>query len=233
MKPLALLIPGLDGTGELFYRQHEALGRRYRVRTWAYAPGGNFDLAALTREIGQATVDEIPGSILVVGDSFGSLVALAYVLDFPERVRRLILINGFPYYCRRLMLRLGRMLAPLLPLNAAQRLKEFVVDRTLQSEGIPAADRNRYREIVKLIDPAGYRRRLQLLQEIDLRPRLAEIKPPTVLLASGRDKIVPSIREAHFMAARIPCARVYEFPSAGHALLLTPGFYLADYDSPP
>jgi pimeloyl-ACP methyl ester carboxylesterase len=50
-----------------------------------------------------------------------------------------------------------------------------------------------------------------------------------VLLASGRDKLVPSIREAHFMASRIPNARVHEFPEAGHALLLTPGISLADY----
>jgi pimeloyl-ACP methyl ester carboxylesterase len=48
-------------------------------------------------------------------------------------------------------------------------------------------------------------------------------------LASRRDKLVPSIGEAHYMAARIPNAYVHEFPEAGHALLLTPGFSLADF----
>ena len=56
-----------------------------------------------------------------------------------------------------------------------------------------------------------------------------EICVPTVLLAAGRDKLVPSIREAYFMAARMKEARVHEFPDAGHALLVTPGFSLADY----
>jgi pimeloyl-ACP methyl ester carboxylesterase len=59
--------------------------------------------------------------------------------------------------------------------------------------------------------------------------RLSEIKVPTLLFASGRDKLVPSAQEGRFMAARIPNSKLYEFPRAGHALLLTPGFRLADY----
>ncbi|MBP1595872.1 MAG: hypothetical protein H6Q05_1249, partial [Acidobacteria bacterium] len=45
VKPLALLIPGLDGTGRLFYRQIEALVRRYRVLAWDFGAGADFDLA--------------------------------------------------------------------------------------------------------------------------------------------------------------------------------------------
>ena len=31
------------------------------------------------------------------------------------------------------------------------------------------------------------------------------------------------------MRSQIPQAELYEFPNAGHALLLTPGFVLAEY----
>jgi pimeloyl-ACP methyl ester carboxylesterase len=68
-----------------------------------------------------------------------------------------------------------------------------------------------------------------LARDVDLRAKLTLVSVPTLLFASGRDKIVPSIEEARFMSTRIPDARLYEFPQAGHALLLTPGFVLADY----
>lgn len=229
-KPLALLIPGLDGTGNLFYRQLEALAGKYRVRPWNYGPGTDFDLAGLTHKLASATSGEAPGSILVVGESFGGLVALNYVLHYPERVRRLVLVNAFPYYRRRLRLRLAHALTPLLLLKAAQGVKDLIADRTLLWEGVSAEDRKRYLEIIRQVDPEAYRRRLQLIREVDLRPRLVEIAVPTVLLAAGRDKVVPSVLEARFMAARIPRARVHEFPTAGHALLLTPGISLTDYE---
>jgi pimeloyl-ACP methyl ester carboxylesterase len=229
-KPLALLIPGLDGTGRLFYRQLKALEGRYRVRPWAYRRGADFDLADLTGDLGRETAGEAPGSILVIAESFGGLVALDYVLQYPERVRHLMLVNSFPYCRRRLRIRLACILVGLLRSAAGRRVKDLIVDQTLLREGILAEDRQHYREIVKQIDLPGYRRRLQLVQETDLRPRLANITVPTVLFASGRDKVVPSVVEAHFMAKQIAHAQVHEFPEAGHALLLTPGFSLADYD---
>jgi len=228
-KPLALLIPGLDGTGRLFYRQLEALGVRYRVCPWSYGPETDFDLHDLARKLGEATAEEKPGSILIVGESFGGLVALDYVLLYPERVQRLVLENAFPCYRRRLRARLAHALIPLLLLGVGQRIKDFVVDRTLRQEGILVEDRRLLQEAMRHINLGAYRRRLELIRKVDLRPHLPQITVPTVLLASGRDKLVPSIREAHFMASQIPNARVYEFPEAGHALLLTPGISLADY----
>jgi len=228
-RPLALLIPGLDGTGGLFYRQIEALAERYRVTPWAYAPGGDFTLSDLTRDLGRETAGEAPRSILVIAESFGGLVALNYVLQYPERVRRLVLVNSFPYCRRRLRIRLARILVGFLRFALGRRMKDFVVDQALLREGILAEDRRRYREVVKQVDLPAYRCRLQLVQETDLRPQLGKITANTVLLAAGLDKLVPSVAEAHFMATRIANAQAHEFPEAGHALLLTPGFSLADY----
>jgi pimeloyl-ACP methyl ester carboxylesterase len=228
-KPLALLIPGLDGTGLLYYRQIGALSPSHRVVAWRFKATGEFDLPDLMRELGRGTEGEDPGSILVVGESFGGVLAMHYVLDYPQRVRRLILVNAFPYYPRRIRIRLGRLLAPLLRWDVSRKIKDLIVDRILIGEGIQQSDLAWYHKIICEVDLREYCRRLLLVQQIDLRSRLHEIAVPTIILAAGRDKLVPSSREARFMASRIPQAIMHEFPRAGHALLLTPGLSLADY----
>ncbi len=228
-KPLALLIPGLDGTGRLYYRQVGALSTRYRVRMWEFRSRDAFDLPDLAGEVAQGTENEEPGSILVVGESFGGLIALQFSLDYPLRIQRLALINTFPSYRRRVQIQIACRLAWVLQRSPARKLKELIVDRILAAEGIPGEDRLFYREAIKKVYHPAYCRRLQLVRDVDLISRLGEIRVPTDLFTSGRDKLVPSIAEARFMRSVIPGAKIHEFPQAGHSLLLTPGFSLADY----
>jgi 3-oxoadipate enol-lactonase len=228
-KPLAVLIPGLDGTGLLFFRQVETLERRYRVRPWRFGPGPSFDYADLVKEVGAQLSAEPAGSVSLVGESFGGTIALQAALAFPERIRRLVLINTFPYYRGRVRIALALRLAPFLTRRGARSIKNWIVERTLTAEGIQPGDIARYNECIRQVDLEAYCRRLELIREVDLRRRLKEIKVPTMIFASGRDKIVPSVREARMMASLIPDSRLYEFPRAGHGLLLTPGFLLSDY----
>jgi len=229
MKPLALLIPGLDGTGRLYYRQIDSLSQGHRVRAWEFKRRADFTFSDLVEELAQGTSGEEPKSIAVAGESFGGTVAMHFALAFPERIRCLVLINSFAFYTRRVRIVMGLLLAPMLKWKGIRGIKDYVVDSILAREGVAAEDRQRYHEITQEVDMAAYRRRLALVREVDLRGRLKEISVPTRILASGRDKIVPSVSQGAFMTSRIPDAKLHVFPRAGHALLLTPGFSLADY----
>lgn len=228
-KPLALLIPGLDGTGRLYYRQLEALSASFRVVSWKFSHRSRFNYSDLVAELDQFTNSERSGSVTVVGESFGGTIAMQFALSFPERVSRLVLINTFPVYRRKLLIRLACILARMLEWPLARSIKGFVVDRTLALEGISAEDRRHYREIIRNVYLPAYCRRLELVRDLDLTKRLADIRVPTLIFASGKDKVVPSVAEGHFMESRIPKARLFILPRAGHALLLTPGFSLAEY----
>jgi pimeloyl-ACP methyl ester carboxylesterase len=228
-KPLALLIPGLDGTGRLFYRQIPGLSERYRVLAWEFRRREEFGFDDLVDEVLEGTAGEDPGSIVLVGESFGGPIAMAYALRCPERLRLLALINTFPSYAHRIRIRLACKLAPLLGAPGAATAKNFIVDRILRNEGIPEEERQRYRQIIRNVYPPAYLRRLELVRDVSLRDRLGEIAVPTHIFAAGRDKVVPSLQEARFMSARIPGAQLHVWPKAGHALLLTPGFSLSDY----
>lgn len=227
-KPLALLIPGLDGTGKLYLRQTEPLSKCYRTLAWCFAPRAAFDLHDLVEEIARGTEGErIP--MVVVGESFGGMIAMKFALDYPDRVRRLALVNAFPWYARKGRIRLACILSGLLRRRSLSRVKDWIAERTLAMEGIPPENRLAYREAIRAVHYPAYCRRLELVRDVDLLPRISDIQAPTILFASGRDKIVLSIPAARLMASMLPNATVHEYPQAGHALLLTPGFSLADH----
>jgi pimeloyl-ACP methyl ester carboxylesterase len=228
-KDLVVLIPGLDGTGRLYYRHIQALSARYRVRAWAFEPRPVFDFPDLVAELDAELAAEPPGSVTIVGESFGGTVALHYTLAHQERVRRLLLINTFAEYPGRLRIALACRLAPLLSWRGVRQVKDFIVHRQLAAEGVQPEDRRRYQEIIQFVDRASYCRRLQLVRDVRLRERLGQVRVPTLIFASGKDKVVPPLLEARYMASRIPGARLLEYPHAGHALLLTPGFSLAEH----
>lgn len=227
--PLILLIPGLDGTGRFFEPHLESLSARYRTLAWRSCCRGRFDFPDLVAELREATAGEPAGSITVVGESFGGTIALHYALACPSGMRLLGLVNTFCYYSRRTRIHLACRLVRLLNWYGIRNLKDMVAESTLALEGIPPSGREFYRKIVAQVDYAAYCRRLELVRDVDLRTRLHEVSVPTVILAAGRDKIVPSMSAARFMASHIPNARIHVFAGAGHALLLTPGFSLADY----
>ena len=203
--------------------------QRHRVCAWGFKRRADFTFADLIEELAEGTSGEEPRSIAVVGESFGGTVAMQFALAFPDRIRHLVLINSFAYYKRRVRLFMGLLLAPMLRWKGIRAIKDHIVDHVLACEGISPEDRRQYRAIIQEVDMAAYRRRLALVREVDLRARLKEISAPTRILASGRDKIVPSVSQGAFMSSRIPDATLHVFPRAGHALLLTPGFSLAHY----
>src|SRR6185436_16266776 len=109
--PLLIYIAGLDGTGQLFFKQTPQLTHSYRVVTFRSRDHGQFtyedladDIAAIIRELGQHQAT-------ILGESFGGTVALNFALRYPQLVSRLVVVNSFPRFRKRFTIRLGAMLA--------------------------------------------------------------------------------------------------------------------------
>ena len=103
-----VLVPGMDGTGLLFYRQVPLLARSYRVVTYALrdtAPTMDLLVADLARVIEILAPTE--RRAIIVGESFGGALALSFALAKPELVSRLVILNSFPHFAPQLSLRLA------------------------------------------------------------------------------------------------------------------------------
>jgi pimeloyl-ACP methyl ester carboxylesterase len=87
-------------------------------------------------------------------------------------------------------------------------------------------------ERTRAVGRKGYIRRLEILRTYDIRGRLDEIQVPTLFLAGDQDHLIPSVEEAHFMAARMPKATVKVLRGYGHVCLINHDFNLLEEMSP-
>jgi pimeloyl-ACP methyl ester carboxylesterase len=224
--PPLVLVPGLDGTGRLFYRQVPLLARDFRVATYALrddAPDMATlveDLAAVVREVSPAGEPAV-----VVGESFGGTLAMSFAVVHPELVRALVVLNSFPYFRPRYRLRLAVFALGLMPWGAMRLVRRLTAFR-LHSRYTQRDELQRFLRETGYTTRDGYIGRLRILQQYDLRSRLGELTPPTLFLAADRDHLVPSLEQGRYMLGRAPRARLRVLEGHGHICLIAPNLDL-------
>lgn len=226
--PLLIYIAGLDGTGELIFKQMPALASMYRVVTFRSREDGEFTYDDLTGDVVAIIKDNGENRATIVGESFGGTVALSFAIRYPEMVERLVVVNSFPRFRGQLRIRLGARLASSLPFSLTWFPRSGASLLGLYVDGVTSQDRRRFFAAIRTVKQQGYARRLRLIAELNLEDRLCEIKSPTLFLAGDRDLLIPSVREANSMAGRMGNATVRVIRGAGHACLLGSRLKLAE-----
>jgi pimeloyl-ACP methyl ester carboxylesterase len=221
-------IAGLEGTGELFYKQAPALARSYRVVTFRLREHGRFTYDDLTDDVAAVIRNGGESRATVVGESFGGTVAMQFAIRFPEMVERLVVVNSFPRFRPRWKIEIAAAFAPVVPPRLTWLFRRGANMFGLMRDGVGAEDRRRFFQTVRGVRHEGHARRLRLIEELDIENRLPEIQAPTLFVAGAKDYLVDSVREARLMAARIPGADVKIIDGAGHACLLGNKVILAD-----
>lgn len=229
--PPLILVPGMDGTGQLFYRQVPLLARRYHVATYRLREDAS-GMHVLVEDLARVIRGLSPGGegpAVVVGESFGGTVALSLALTYPALVRRLVILNSFPYFKPRRRLRVAIFALESLPfpwqvMGIIRRLTAF----RLHSRYTHRREIRRFMELTAATTRRGYLNRLRILLDYDVRDRLREIAAPTLFLASERDHLVPAIEQAREMAEWVPGAVVHVLAGHGHICLIAPNIDLEE-----
>ena len=217
-----ILVPGMDGTGLLFYRQVPLLARSYRVATYALrdtAATMDVLVSDLARIID--TVAPTERRAIIVGESFGGALALSFALAKPEQVSRLVILNSFPYFAPQRRLRLAAVGLGALPWGAMGLVRRLTAFR-LHSPHTHRQEIDRFMALTARASRGGYINRLKLLMQYDVRHRLHELRAPTLFLAADRDHLVPSVAQARYMAARVPGSMLRVLEGHGHICLIAP-----------
>ncbi|MEW6071481.1 MAG: alpha/beta fold hydrolase [Planctomycetota bacterium] len=222
--PPVVYVPGIDGSGRYLLGTAARIAARFRLARLAYTaeippPPGGDTYSGLARSV-LAGLDEAGfDRPLVLTESFGGAVALQLALDAPERVAGLLIVNSFAHYAWRRRLAVSRLIAPLLPAPLVRALRPVVAPRAFFHPRRDPAARRAFLATPPAAFDAGYRRRLRMIRELDLRPRLAEIRAPVALFASDRDRIVAAVPAATVLQEGLPDARLEILSGAGHLVL--------------
>lgn len=227
--PLAL-VPGLDGTALLFYRQVPPLAEQFDVVTHPLPDDPQATMDDLIADL-HRRLRPLPGPAILVGESFGGALAMSFALAHPETVSALVILNSFPYVRDRLRLRTAPLFLRAFPWGGMPFVRRFTESRLHSPHALPE-DLREFHERSKQIGRVGYIRRLEILWTYDIRERLSQIEAPTLLLAGDRDRLLPSVEETRFMAERIPQATLQILEGYGHVCLINHDLHLVDYIRP-
>ena len=161
---------------------------------------------------------------VVVGDSSNAAVAIDAVLQQPERFDGLVIVNGHAWgfdrpEVRRFVESLRSQFEPtvdffvelVFPEPDSEHLKDWLRDIVIRT-GAEAAARN-----------------LEAAFAVDLRPRLGEVRVPTLVVHGVLDAVSPSaLEDAKTLAGLIPGAELALLDDAGHLPLLSQPDVVAD-----
>lgn len=225
--PFVLLSSGLGGSAAYWTPNLEALTERFRVITYDHRGTGRSD-RALPESV---TVDDFADDMLtvldaagsacahVVGHAAGGVAALALALKAPERVFRLVIVNGWskpdPHFlrCFEARLTLLRKAGPEAYLRAQPI---FLYPANWISENSAKLDAELPHQLADFPGAATIEKRVAALASFDIDDRLAEIKAPTLVVTARDDMLVPPLA-GDWLAAGLFRASIQEFPSGGHA----------------
>lgn len=238
MKPKPIVIalhggPGLDHSylrpldplgevAQIIYLDLRGQGRSARHHKEYYQLGIMAeDVAAFCAELGI----EKP---VVLGSSFGGFVALTIAVRHPELLGGLILVSTSPRGAENQDLDLLEQLADkeLREVAARDAVGQASEEdkRRFNEELFPLYMYPPKPELLATVfsrtilnEEIGEYMEEKLRNEYDVRPQLAGIMVPTLVL-HGRYDWVLSIREAEEIAQKIPHAQLHVFEQAGHAI---------------
>ncbi|MGW8394805.1 alpha/beta fold hydrolase [Pseudoduganella sp. HUAS MS19] len=205
LKPVLVLLPGMDGTGELFEPFIAALGDEFEVRVVRY-PGDHCGGYDVLEEIARAS---IPGDrpYVMLGESFSGPIAISIAAASPGQLQGLVLCCTFARNPRPALAALKRF-AGTLPLK-------------MLPAGwlVPPQMRAAFKRTLDQVTTPALRARMRAVLSVDVCARLAACEVPVLYLRAARDRLVPRAA-AELIADIQPAGRTVEFDTP-HFLLQT------------
>lgn len=183
--PTLVLLPGMDGTGELFEPFVAALGHACDVIVVAYPCDIPLNYTQLQALVRQSLPADRP--FVLLGESFSGPIALALTaLRLPQQVG-LVLCCTFATNPRPLFNRLS-FLVNLLPIGA---VPAAWFSPLLLGRFSTRALRIALSRAINQVSPSVMRARLRSVLGVDVSAQFAQVDVPTVYLRATRDCVVP------------------------------------------
>jgi pimeloyl-ACP methyl ester carboxylesterase len=210
-----VLLPGMDGTGDLFTPFKAALGHRFKVRVVHYPPDRPLEYPALEKIVrASLPADE---DMVMLAESFSGPLAISLAAAHPRHLKGLVLCATFVRNPRPIAAPL-RIMLNRLPLNAIPaHLSTPVLLGHFATPELTEA----LRRTLAPVSTDVLRARLRAVLSVDVSARMEQVKVPVLYLRAKHDRVVP-----HSASRRVqmlcPHARVIEIDAPHFVLQAKP-----------
>ncbi len=185
LRPLLILLPGLDGTGKLFANFVRALGGDIDTRIIVYPTDQPLGYEDLERRVRAELPHDRP--FVLLGESFSGPIAIRIAATAPVGLIGVILCGTFaknPYP----LFGWASSLAFLLPIKSLPRWVRAPL--MWGSPNVARAPRQAERAIAG-VARAVVRRRIASILTVDASECLERIKVPALIIFARNDRVVP------------------------------------------
>lgn len=170
------------------------------------------------------------GQPVVLGHSWGTLVALSMALDYPDDVRGLVLLSGYYYPSMRLDAPLAAppavpVIGDLLRFTLAPLLGRLMWPALVRRIFSPAPVPDSFRRLPvwMMLRPSQLRASaaesaLMIPSAMMLKKHYPELKMPVMIIAGGEDRIADPAHNAERLHAALPQSGLRVEPGGGHML---------------
>jgi non-heme chloroperoxidase len=236
--PVLLILPGIAGTVAMFDRQVAGLRDRYRVVAYDHRGHGESDkpeqgyrIARLAKDLDDVLSTLDLTGVTLLGWSMGCSVAWSHLDLFgPDRVSRLILVEGHPCLCRVPGMRDGEAAdvgVVFEPGAAADYTASYMTGLRRNRRGAarqlaelfctdPGTDRDWVAgELLKLPDAAAGALLFNHLTH-DWRDTVRRIAMPALVVGGGRSHVPVAAQQ--WLGRAIPDAQLELLPDRAHLL---------------
>ncbi|MGL5060138.1 MAG: alpha/beta fold hydrolase, partial [Microcoleus sp.] len=132
-----------------------------------------------------------------------------------------ILVNPASSFRQQPWIQWGSYLTQWLPANLYPLSVVGLLPFLASLGKIAEEDRRALLEAMKAVPQTTSVWRLALVRSFDVgENQLRKIKQPTLVIASGADRLLPSVVEGKLLVKLIPHAQMVTLPDSGHACLL-------------
>jgi pimeloyl-ACP methyl ester carboxylesterase len=230
-----VIVPGIQGRWEWMRPAVDALAERCRVVTFSLADeptcGGRFDRSrgfdSYVEQISDAMDSAGLPSAVIVGVSYGGLIAAAFAARHTARVAGLVLVSAIPPQWTpddrvRFYLRAPTLLSPLFLIGSLRLYKEIAAATPGVLPGMGAAARHGINALTHMFSPVRMARRVHALQSVQLDRDLAPVHVPTLVITGepALDRVVP-VRLTEEYARMWSHAERITIARTGHLGLIT------------
>ena len=232
--PPVILSPGLGGSAAYWIANLAELASSHRVILYDHRGTGRSDRALAFSATVEDMADDVIalmdglglGSITLVGHAAGGVIGLALALRAPERLDRLVVVNGWskadPHFLRCFDTRLALLRdSGVRAFLHAQPI--FLYPARWISENAERLAAEELQQLEHFQGVPNLESRIAALAAFDVDDRLGEIRTPTLLIAAEDDMLVPASCSER-LAEGLPDATLATM-TGGHACNVTEPIY--------